>query len=78
VEEQRHLRQQKCPRSPTWEKAIDALKRLGFREADARRAVAVARETHGELLSVESALRHTLRALAKTPAVTRPPPKLVA
>jgi hypothetical protein len=64
VDRHRHLRQQKCSAaSPPWSKVLDALRRLGFRDAQARKAVAAAEQRHGAA-SVEQALRHALAEVA--------------
>ncbi len=69
VERHRHLRQQKCSsRSDARDKVLAALKRLGFREAQARRAIAAAELGPGDAPPVEEALRAALLVLAPVPA----------
>jgi hypothetical protein len=65
IERQRHLRQQKCSSTPsTWATVLHALRRLGFRNGQAQRAIAAAERLHGSEPPVEQALRAALGVLA--------------
>jgi hypothetical protein len=65
VERQRYLRQRKrSVRSETWSKVLRALRMLGFRDAQAQRAVAAAEGSVAAEPAVEVALRAALRVLA--------------
>jgi hypothetical protein len=64
IERQRHLRQQKCsPSSSTWVTVLHALRRLGFRDGQAQRAIAAVERTYGAEPPVEQALRAALGVL---------------
>ncbi len=68
VQHRRHLRQQKCsPNAETWNIVLRALKRLGFRDGQARTAIRAAERIAGDVPHVESALRAALRAAAEPP-----------